>query len=152
MPRVFTARPYREGAIGSTGNACSMILNQYQFPDTYEIHEKLLVVDHDRLPGYGEKVIKKHTGRGDMGLGSWIMNTFPQQGLDLIKDLFGVSQEDCWSGWRVLGSVHRGNGHAVWTLELFAKDPKSSTQVYSGLRAPNIEGGGRTLNIFGGYF
>lgn len=48
-----------------------------------------------------------------------------------------------WSGYRVLGTVNRGNGYPVWTLEIFAKGPDSDTEVYTGQVAPNVLSGPR---------
>ena len=63
-------------------------------------------------------------------------------GRPLQRSLLKADSEVKWSGFRVLGTVNPSNGYVVWSLGLFAKRRGSKTKVYSGERAPNVEGGG----------
>lgn len=140
MNSVFKARPYRQGAMGSLGDGSLMLIRQFRFPDTYEQNEQHILVDHDRLCDRDyEKVdecFRRHTGTGELRLEHWVRNATDQQVLDFIQDLlarFDLKTSYRWTGYRVVGSVHRGNGAPVWSLELFAKDPAGSrTKVFSG--------------------
>ncbi|MFA6295392.1 MAG: hypothetical protein WC666_03135 [Candidatus Paceibacterota bacterium] len=125
--------------MSSSGNGSMMLIRQFKFPDDYQDNEHHILVDHDRLCGQDcEKVyqcFKKHTGTGELGLENWIRQASDQEILEFILELFSnfnLKVEYSWTGYRVVGSVHRGNGAPVWSLELFAKNPGSSTRVYSG--------------------
>jgi hypothetical protein len=61
-----------------------------------------------------------------------------QQVIDFLVDVLKADKSVTWTGYRVLGTVNRSNGHPVWTLEIFAKDLKSDTEVYTGQDAPNV--------------
>lgn len=150
VKRVFTAyEPYSFGKLGSLGSATYMLIRQHDFPDTYEDHETLMQADHDRVVywdhEHASRCFQEHTGSGH--LESWARRASASAILKFLKDLLKADPDIKWTGFRILGSVHRGNGYPVWGLELFAKDPKSKTKVYSGQRAPNVKGG---TSIFGG--
>ena len=143
MQRVFQATPYQPGTLGSTGNAAYMLLRQYQFPDEYD--ERLdthLQVDHDRLfqqdHEHASRCFKTYIETGDMNFPSWLWNAKDSAIILFLKDLMKADARVNWTGYRVMGSVHRGNGFPVFTLELFAKHQKSKTKVYSGDDAPNV--------------
>jgi hypothetical protein len=131
--------------LGSLGSAEGMLIRQHNFPDTYDSgRDKLASVDHDRLLGWdyqrAMECFRRHTGTGDVGLGTWARRAWPDKVLAFLVDACGgyVSTDVSWTGFRVLGTVNRSNGYAVWTLELFAKHPQSKTRVYSSESAPNV--------------
>ena len=142
MKQVYKAQPYRSGQMGSFGNAACMLLRQYQFPDTYQDHEHHVYWDSDRCFSSdfdnARRCFEKHTGTGELGFESWLSDAKDQQVIDFIVDILKADKNIKWTGYRALGSVHRGNGYPVWTLEVFAKDPASDTKVYSGFTAPNV--------------
>lgn len=119
-----------------------MLLKQYQFPDTFEEHEKHITADHDRClmwdGKHASECFKRHTGTGDLGFDSWLSSADDAAVMAFLKDILKADIKIDWTGYRVTGTVNRGNGYPVWTLELFAKDPKSATVVYTGPRAPNV--------------
>jgi hypothetical protein len=119
-----------------------MLLRQYQFPDTFEENEKHITADHDRCISWDSKhamgCFKRHTGVGELGFESWLPRVDDVAIMAFLKDILKADPQVSWTGYRVMGTVNRGNGYPVWTLELFAKNPKSNTQVYTGPRAPNV--------------
>lgn len=136
MPKVFSAKPYRFGAMGGFGDAAYMLIRQYQFPvDEYEEGEELLGADHDRCvmwdPDHAHRCFAEHTGTGSLGFESWARNSDPKKILAFIKAILKADPNIEWTGFRVMGTVNRSNGFSVWTLELFAKSPISRTKVTS---------------------
>ena len=121
-----------------------MLLRQENFPHTYENKDIVLMVDHDRLLDHNSRRVstcfQKHTGIGECGLEDWIRRASTEACINFLKDVLEADASRNWTGFRVLGSVHRGNGYPVWTLCLFAKHPESKTEVYSGQDAPNVRG------------
>jgi hypothetical protein len=119
-----------------------MLLKQYQFPHTYDPRDKLAAADSDRCfqsdYDHARRCFQQHTGTGEMGLEYWLKSANDEQVIAFLKDILKADASIEWTGYRILGSVHRGNGYAVWTLELFAKHPESSTEVYTGAEAPNV--------------
>ncbi len=78
-----------------------------------------------------------------MGLGFWAQKATPEEILAFLKEvtqpcLLETQQTLLWTGFRIMVSVHQGNGFPVYTLELFAKHADTSTQVYSEANAPNV--------------
>lgn len=145
MPYVFPAKPYRFGQMGSMGDAAYMILKQFQFPHEYAENEKNCFCrwDSDRVfqqqNDHANACVKKHTGKGPLALEFWFDRSSDEQVLEFIKEFLKADPNVKWTGYRVLGSVHRGNGYPIFTLELFAKPADSTTEVYSGRIAPNVE-------------
>lgn len=152
MRRVYTAKPYQYGQLGSFGKATYMLIRQYKFPDTYEDAEQILSADSDRCfmwdHEHAGRCFKEHTGTGEGGLERWVQTAAPKAVLEFLVDLLKVDSEVKWSGFRVMGTVGP-NGYVVWSLSLFAKRRGSKTKVYSGERAPNVEGGGNQFRIRG---
>lgn len=152
MPKVYPAEPYQAWRLGSMGDAKRMLINQSEFPDTYDERDKLIAVDHDRLldKGYTATIeaFKRHTGLGEQELWQWLRED-PSHGKviafikDVLGDVLGTDRAIPWTGYRILGGVNQGNGCNVWTFELFAKHPDSQTIVYSGTDAPNVLPGPR---------
>jgi hypothetical protein len=145
MPGVFQAEAYRSGAMGSLRNASYMLIRQHQFPDTYDGEkDKLIGWDHDRIMQqehkHGTRCFQKHMQTGEMGLQDWCQRVKPELVMALLKDLLHADESVIWTGFRILGTVHRGNGYPVWTLELFSKHPESATQVFDTKNAPNLKG------------
>lgn len=142
MKRVYPAEPYRPGEMGSFGKASYMLIRQFNFPDTYTEYEKHHFWDSDRCfsNDYGNtrRCFTQHTGTGEMGLENWLRQAKDQKVINFLVDVLKADKSVKWTGYRVLGSVNRGNGYPVWTLELFAKDPRSNTNVYTGQVAPNV--------------
>lgn len=142
--RVYQAEPYRSGAMGSLGNAAYMLLRQHQFPDTYDERDRLIGADQDRIiqRDYekSHEIITRHIGSGEIHIEQWVREQFPEKVIAFFAELLpdgGDAKQ--WAGFRLMGSVHRGNGHPVYTLELFAKHSDSDTEVYDGMSAPNVK-------------
>lgn len=148
MHTVYQAEAYRSNAMGSFGDASYMLIRQHQFPYDYDPDkDKMIGRDHDRIMQqqfeHGIRCFQKHIGTGDMGLESWLQRATPEQVLDFLKDILNADASVEWTGFRILGSVHRGNGYPVWTLELFAKHPETSTKVFNTENATNLIHGSR---------
>lgn len=150
MKRVMTAEPNRYMAMGSTGDASGMLLRQWRFPDTYADKETVWSSDHDRIISWdydhwGECIGRVKAKTGKFGLENWFQNGKPTHILAFIVDALkanekGTEHENTkWTGFRVLGTVNRSNGYPVYSLQLFAKDSKSKTKVYSDANAPNVK-------------
>lgn len=144
MRRVFQAEPFRSMAMGSLGDAAYMILRQYEFPDTYDDDfDKVIGADHDRVMQrdceHGSAAIARHGVIGGMGIANWVDRQSPEKVIAFFADLLRADEGVSWTGFRLLGSVHRGNGYPVYSIELFAKHPVSETTVYSGHVAPNVK-------------
>ncbi len=135
MKRVFTARPYKIGEMWCRGNARYMIIRQYNYPDTYDDDEKVYTVDSDRKSNFNE-ICKKHN-TSEMQFDQFLEG--PDHAiLAFIIDLLEIDQNITWTGYRVMGTVGE-NGHNIWSFGIFAKNPSSTTAVYSERIAPNVE-------------
>jgi len=137
MQRVLQAQVYRPNALGSFGNAEYMLIRQHKFPDEYDpALDKMVGWDHDRVMQqqheHGRRCFKEHTGSGELHLDSWVEGATPKKVLDFLQDILKADPKVTWTGFRVLGTIHRGNGYPVWTLQLFAKHPDSKTVVHNG--------------------
>jgi hypothetical protein len=141
--RVYPATPYEYGQLGSLGNAAYMLLRQFQFPDTFSGKDKLASADHDRCMqwdhNHASRCFKEHTGTGELGLEGWLQRATDEQVIQFLVDILKAESNVVWTGYRIMGSVHRGNGYPVWSLSLFAKHPESDTVVYTGANAPNVQ-------------
>lgn len=145
METVYRAQAYRFGAMGSLGDATYMLIRQYQFPHQYDPNQdKMVGWDHDRIMqqqhDHGRRCFTEHMGTGELGLESWVRRTAPDKVIAFLRDILQADQNVSWTGFRVLGTVHRGNGYPVWTLQLFAKHPNTRTKVFSTENAPNVIG------------
>ena len=140
--RVYPAKggPYRPGALGSTSRTQYMLIRQHKFPDTFMSNEAMETADSDRMETWGPEyrtAIQEHV---KMRLEQWLVSASPEAIMEFIIDAMKARGKAEWTGFRVLGSVHLGNGYEVFSYALFAKDPESKTQVYSGYLAPNVQG------------
>ncbi len=143
MMQVVKANPYVSSEMGSTGNASYMLIRQFQFPYNYnERKDRHLIQDHDRIEQrnyeFARKCFAKHTRKGSMGLGDWAKVATNEQILAFLEEMLQADKTAKWTGYRIMGTVHRGHGGAVYTLELFAKNPDTQTEVYTGQDAPNV--------------
>jgi len=145
MNRVFTAAPYVYGQMGSLGRAAYMLIRQFQFPDTYDDRDIHISADHDRCfqwdRVHAQQCCARHLKTGELGIEGWVGRASEEQVIAFLKDILKTEErfpDAVWTGFRVLGSVHQGNGFPVFTLELFAKHAESDTQVYTGAVAPNV--------------
>lgn len=141
--RVLPARPYQAGALGSMGKASSMIVRQYQFPHEYQEYEKFAFADHDRCiqANYDKAMacIRKHTQSGNLGLESWFLKSSDEKILTFLIEFLDAKDGTNWTGYRIRGTINQSDGGAIWSLELFAKAPGSSTAVYTGTKdVPNV--------------
>lgn len=140
--RVMAAKPYEPWELGSLGKASYMILRQFQFPDFYSSNDEICTADHDRCMDWdhdhASRCFNQHTGTGEMGLAGWLERASDEQVLAFLIDILKLDPNRGWTGYRVMGSVHRGNGYNVWTLQVFAKHPDSDTPVFTGRDAPNV--------------
>lgn len=144
MSFVFKARtPYTPYAMGSLDRTAYMLIWQHDFPNEYTDNDKIIGADHDRLRVWHSdfsEVVKRHTGTGELGIGDWVRKNNPEKVMAFLIELMHADPLVQWTGYRVMGSVHQGNGYPVFSINLFAKHPESKIEVYSGDRsAPNIE-------------
>lgn len=154
MRETLMAEPYRHGALHSFGTAQYMLMCQHDFPHTYEDREQMLSADSDRLfswdYAHSSAVHQKYRDvMGDQSLESWLNSNKVNEIMAFIKELLKADSTIEWTGFRVLGTVNRSNGYTVWSYQLFAKDPKSKTKVYSGYLAPNVKRCNETLDMDG---
>ncbi|MEI7620446.1 MAG: hypothetical protein WCJ57_02650 [Candidatus Falkowbacteria bacterium] len=137
---VMPAEPYRMCALQSYGNASYMLLKQFQFPSERYDHEQLITVDSDRAYHWDNKHIDKCYQSFSFTHHSFeyqVREKNEDEILSFLKKVMRADSNVKWTGFRIMGTVS-GNGHAIFTWQLFAKDPKSNTLVYSGDEAPNV--------------
>ena len=145
MKTVFPAKRYQPGQMGSLGKASYMILKQHDFPWEFPDEEVNLFLEEDSDRVFAQRhehahaCVKKHTKGGELSLGSWFKAATDKEVLEFIKEFIQADPSITWTGYRILGTVHRGNGFPVFTLQIFAKPVNSKTKVYSGCIAPNVE-------------
>lgn len=142
------------GDLGSLGRASNKLIRQFNFPDTYDpTRDKIRGEDHDRLLSWDlsvtRAILKEHTGTYEMGIGNWIRNATAEAALAFCVALLRADPAVQWAGFRVMGTVHRGNGFVVWTIEIFAKHPETTTKVYTGSHAPNVRSSKPKVDVFG---
>lgn len=111
-----------------------MLIRQYKFPHEYDADLDLHTsADSDRCCqwdwNHAIGCFRKYTGTGPLGLSHWLTKASDRKVIAFFKELLKARTDVRWTGYRVLGTVNRSNGFAVYTLELFAKHPKSLTQV-----------------------
>ncbi|MDP3766785.1 MAG: hypothetical protein Q8S13_02110, partial [Dehalococcoidia bacterium] len=109
--------------------------------DVYAAHERCVSVDSDRAfswdYAHARRCFQEHTGYGELAFDAWAARANKAALLAFAVDLMREDPRG-WTGVRVLGTVHRGNGFPVWSVQVFARDPQGSTLVYSGPDAPNV--------------
>ncbi len=137
------ANPYTPDNMGSFGKADSMFLRQFKFPNTYTEKDILATADHDRCfmwdHDHARRCFDEHTGNGELAFETWVQRATNEAVMRFLIDILKAKLSIAWTGYRILGTVHRGNGFPVWTLQLFAKHPDSQIKVYSGPNAPNVK-------------
>ena len=143
MPRVYRAEPKRMFAMGSLGDASGMLIRQFNFPDTYKEDEQLWNADHDRLLDqdydHWKSTVEDYKAKiGNRGLFTWLEHGKQADVLEFLVKVLKADASVKWTGFRILGTVNRSNGYPVYSLEVFAKSPRSGTEVYSGESAPNV--------------
>ena len=144
MLKVRLAEPFRSYAMCSTGDASGMLLRQSKFPYAYRKDEEIWSADHDRIASWDHNhwvaTIAKHKEKlGEFGLESWFQNGKAEDILAFLIDMMKAEGKAKWTGFRILGTVNRSNGYPVYSLQLFAKNPKGKTTVYSSENAPNVK-------------
>jgi hypothetical protein len=144
MEYMMKARKFKSGQFYSLGKAAYMIIRQHNFPYSYEPDESFETQDSDHVIlrnfDQSRKCIAKHTKHvSEYSLDVWFEKASDSQIMEFIKEFIEADPKVNWTGYRVLGSVHQGDGWNIWTLQLFAKSPASKTEVYSGKVAPNVE-------------
>jgi hypothetical protein len=142
--KVFTAVRYTPGALSSLGQGRNVFLRQFNFPLVYDERDRMVYLDHDRVIQHrGEKArecFQRHIGTAEMGLQSWLEKegVTDQRVLDFLLDLTELKSEANWTGYRITSTVHQGQGFPIWQIEIFAKHPDTSTEVFTGEDAPNV--------------
>lgn len=142
MRRVFIANPYSSMDMSSLGDGCHVLYRQVRFPLEYDPDvDLMLVADHDRLLSWDHKAFQQacqdFIGAGELMIGQWAIGAAEGRFLDFLAAILQADTSVAWTGGRVLGSVHLGNGYPVFTLELFAN--RSGVKVYTGQDAPNVK-------------
>jgi len=150
--RVLAAEPFRQNnknsytrALGSFGDAEYMLLRQSAFPDTYTKRDVLMQADSDRLLEWDYKhtdeAFLRRPGAGTgkiMRMEVWSPYAPGDEIRTFLIDVMKADPKINWTGFRIMGSVHKQTQYPVWHFELFAKHPKSATATYSGENAPNV--------------
>lgn len=149
---VGRAEMYNDSELGSFGTASGMYIRQFEFPETYDRNsEKFLSLDHDRLlqwdHAHASMCFREYTGTGDVGFATFARQSADKNVMAFIRAVTKADETINWTGYRILASVNRATGYVVWTLQLFAKNPKGSTKVYTGENAPNVRLTGRATWI-----
>lgn len=153
MNRVYPAEPYGANRLGTFGNASYMLLAQFEFPDQYEEHEPMLANSSFRLQeadAMHMRVMLKRYRCGftvfnsieDYGFESWVRRQAAENLISFLIDLLKADRSMKWAGCRVT-ATSPGNGHTVYSFELFARDPGGQTVVWTGEPAPNVLAGRR---------
>lgn len=153
MNRAYIAESYRPMQLGSLGNASYMLLSQFDFPSTFEESEQFWSRDSDRLQEHDSDHVAGCLRRFNCGFESfnstlaaelegWILRQSPKDLLDFVADLLNATSYANWTGYRIMGTVN-DRGHAIYSFQLFARDPNGTTEVYTGEPAPNVLPGRR---------
>ncbi|MFA7285432.1 MAG: hypothetical protein WC011_01100 [Candidatus Paceibacterota bacterium] len=141
LSKVYPAEPYRPSQLGGFGKARYMFLVQFNFPDTYSEDDFLITVDHDRLnPDHVYFCFNEYLGQGPLyyAIEVIIRQTKTEKLFNFLIDIINVDKKNNWTGFRIMVTLGP-RGSAIFTLELFSKNPKSNTKVYTGeVDAPNI--------------
>ncbi|HCU70805.1 MAG TPA: hypothetical protein DIC35_03585 [Candidatus Moranbacteria bacterium] len=139
------ARPYLPGSLDTFGNAASMFVRQFQFPDFFEECDKFLSIDSDNRHFDKErfaKCLKKHAGiESDIEewkLEGWLLGATDAEIMAFLRDVVGLEMRMPWTGFRIMASKYP-NGHTIWHFQLFAKHPESGAEIFTGSVAPNVE-------------
>ena len=139
---VMLANPRGSGSMSSMGNASYMLIRQFQFPFKYKEIEKIIGQDSDQSISFdynhAKSCLKRHTGGFEGFLEIWFSKANDTEIISFIKEFIKADKSINWTGYRILGSVDP-RGYPVWTLDLFSKNPKSNTKVYSNFDAPNVK-------------
>lgn len=158
MRSVIRATRYDSNETGSLGRASNMYIRQFEFPNKYSASDVYTQIDLDRICHTHEvaRAFEKHGVRGEMSFGSWVRKQHDKTVLACLADIVPHFTKvkplaAGWTGYRVLLTVHRGNGFPVFHLELFSKHPEGGTIVHSGSNAPNVEQPAIRYNYGGGY-
>lgn len=143
--RVNKARfRYQPGCLGSFDSTEYMLIRQYNFPNIYDSSlDKIISADSDRCSqrdrDHAQRCFKEHIGTGEMDLERWARSAKDEDVITFLKDILKADPKTEWTGYRIMGTVHRSSGYTIWTLSLFSKNPKSDTKVFTGEDAPNVE-------------
>lgn len=127
--------------MGSYGKANTMLISQHQFPWDYDYHkDKIASAYLDRMREWDSAHITKCLQKYRFDMTYLDSQIRVEESEQLFKFICELMKEDRkkWSGYRVTGNVG-GDGHAYYHFQLFYKHPESTTMVYSGDKAPNIE-------------
>ena len=119
-----------------------MLIKQYNFPNTYEEKDKMYTAYSDRLESWDSDKFKsavekyyKNCCPNSIHYG--VKRNSNEENLKAIIDISNADKEISWTGYRVMGTVN-GQGWNVYTLQLFAKSPDTTTEVFSNNDAPNV--------------
>lgn len=114
-----------------------MLIRQFAFPEVYDDGlDRLIIADHDRLlRNEWQRVNHAFISRGIDWRGDfledWLRGATDEEVLTLVIELLDADRSVTWTGYRICGTVHRGNGQKVWSLSLFLKHPDTQTKVSS---------------------
>lgn len=138
---VDIAQIFSSSAMDTFGKASSMLIKQFQFPFVFELDaDDIQVASLDRLKElYSEdtrKCLEKYSLDG-WSIEYSIREMDDEKILDFLCEIMKVERKK-YTGYRILGTVGR-NGHSYYCFQLFYKDPKSTTEVFSGDNAPNVQ-------------
>lgn len=137
---VDLAQPYRENALGYFGSVDRMLLRQYRFPHKYSKAEKFISIDSDQADGWNHEYFGRIFGKSDIAgqtFEFWLRRESQEKLMVFLKKITRADLTIDWTGFRVMARIDF-NGGIIFTVQLFARNPDTSTRVYTGEDAPNV--------------
>ena len=123
---------------------CDVLVRQACFPNTYRKDEVFYGADtnfclqHDP-DDYCGKCLNRRGIKDISGFEAWLADASDEEALKFIVEFTRAKAEIIWTGYRVMVSFHPEEECLFWTLELFSRNPRANTRVYTGVDAPNVK-------------
>ena len=144
MIKVSQAQFFQPHEMGSLGKAAGMYIRQHQFPYEFDKDkDEFISVDLDRLQQQdhenASRCLQEHS-KTKFGFHSWVNSASIKKMMAFLKDILKVKEyhpDVKFTGFRILYTVNRSNGHPVWSFQFFANN--SGVKTYDGNLAPNVK-------------
>lgn len=142
---VDMAEPYDAFKMGSDGSASCMYIRQSKFPHMYNTAEgdkTFTEYDDSLLRGdyaYNKSVMEEYYPRMKHDKTDWFRKEKISILMEFCEKILKADASIRWTGFRILGGVNKGNGYPYHIYQLFSKGENSTTKVYSGENAPNVQ-------------
>lgn len=154
-PNQFVTIATLMGNLGSLGQGTNKLILQSHFPlwyceQKYEKgepenleYDRLIHADDDRCRMWDydhvQKVSMKYFGKP--GFTEFSIRNMPESKIiPFLQEILKADEHHPgreWTGYRITGTVHRGNGYCILSLDLFSKGSETNTEVYSGEHPAN---------------